>query len=173
MVHAQPTSPAFDRGRLFASACGALFIFGVVLVLLGTLFGMPEMRERLQVTTMVRQGDLQTLLLIGVLLSTIASGPLIDRFGCKIVLFASSLLVTLALGRIAFATTYSTAEIFGFILGFGGGGLNMAANVLVSDIFEEDRGARLNLLAAFFGMGALTVPLSAAAVGAARMPAVV
>jgi fucose permease len=50
--------------------------------------------------------------------------------------------------------------------------LNMAANVLVSDIFEENRGARLNLLAAFFGMGALTVPLSAAAVGAARMQAV-
>jgi len=173
MTHPQPTVKKFDRGRLFASACGALFMFGVVLVLLGTLFGMPEMRERLQVTTMVRQGDLQTLLLVGVLLSTVASGPLIDRFGCKLVLSVSSLLVTFALVGFAYATTYSAAQIAGFVVGVGGGGLNITANVLVSDIFEADRGARLNLLAAFFGMGALTVPLAAAAVGAVQMQPVI
>ncbi len=173
MAHAQRTLAVFDRGRLFASACGALFMFGVVLVLLGTLFGMPEMRERLQVTDMVRQGDLQTLLLVGVLLSTVATGPLIDRFGCKLVFFVSSFLVTLALVGIAFATTYSAAQVAGFLVGLGGGGLNMAPNVLVSDIFDEDRGARLNLLAAFFGVGALVVPLGAAAVGAAHMQAVI
>ncbi len=150
-----------------------MFMFGVVLVLLGTMFGMPEMRERLQVTTMIRQGDLQTVLLVGVLLSTVASGPLIDRFGCKLVLSVSSMLVTFALGRIAFATSYSAAQVAGFILGVGGGGLNITSNVLVSDIFEEDRGARLNFLAAFFGVGALTVPLGAAAVGASHMPAVI
>jgi fucose permease len=173
MAHAQSAPPDFDRGRLFASACGGLFMFGVVLVLLGTLFGMPEMRERLQVTDMVRQGDLQTLLLVGVLLSTVATGPLIDRSGCKLVLLVSGLLVTFALARIAFATSYSAAQVAAFMLGFGGGGLNMAPNVLVSDIFEADRGARLNFLAAFFGVGALTVPLAAAAVGAAHMQAVI
>src|ERR1043165_6602990 len=101
MVHAQPTSPAFDRGRLFVSACGALFAFGVVLVLLGTLFGMLEMRERLQVTDMVRQGDLQTLLLFCILLATVLAGPLIDRFGNKLTLAASSFLVTVALAGLA------------------------------------------------------------------------
>ncbi|MGZ4813270.1 MAG: MFS transporter [Terriglobales bacterium] len=165
--------PAFNRGHLFVSACGAMFIFGVVLVLLGTLFGMPEMRQRLQVTDMVRQGDLQTLLLFGVLLATVISGPLTDRFGNKLILAASAFLVTVALAGMAFATTYSAAQFFGLLLGAGGGGLNMSANVLVSDIFEEDRGARLNLVAVFFGVGALLIPLGAAAVGSARMVVVI
>ncbi|MGZ4818503.1 MAG: MFS transporter, partial [Terriglobales bacterium] len=165
--------PAFNRGHLFVSACGAMFIFGVVLVLLGTLFGMPEMRQRLQVTDMVRQGDLQTLLLFGVLLATVISGPLTDRFGNKLILAASAFLVTVALAGMAFATTYSSAQFFGLLLGAGGGGLNMSANVLVSDIFEEDRGARLNLVAVFFGVGALLIPLGAAAVGSARMVVVI
>ena len=69
MLSTPPTGAAFNRRRLFLSACGALFVFGVVLVLLGTLFGMPPMRARLQLTDMVRQGDLQTLLLFGVFLA--------------------------------------------------------------------------------------------------------
>lgn len=50
----------------------------------------------------------------------------------------------------------------GFLLGFGGGGLNLATNALVSELFTENRGAKLNLLGTFFGVGALFVPLLAA-----------
>lgn len=165
MVPTPPTGAAFHRGRLFLSACGALFVFGVVLVLLGTLFGMPQMRARLQLTDMVRQGNLQTLLLFGVFLATVIAGPLIDRFGNKLMLAVSALLATVAMAGFAVATGYRAAQVFGFILGAGGGGLNMASNVLVSDIFEDDRGPKLNLVAVFFGVGALFIPLAAAAVG--------
>ena len=172
MLPTPPTGAAFNRRRLFLSACGALFVFGVVLVLLGTLFGMPQMRARLQLTDMVRQGNLQTLLLFGVFLATVIAGPLIDRFGNKLVLAVSALLATVAMAGFAVASGYRAAQVFGFILGAGGGGLNMASNVLVSDIFDDDRGAKLNLVAVFFGVGALFIPLTAAAVGPAHIVAV-
>ncbi len=167
-----PTGATFDRRRLFLSACGALFVFGVVLALLGTLFGMPEMRARMQVTDMVRQGDLQTLLLFGVFLATVIAGPLIDRFGAKLMLAVSALLATVAMIGFAAGRGYAAAQVCGFVLGLGGGGLNMAANVLTSLLFEDDRGPKLNLLAVFFGVGAMFIALAAAAVGSARMPAV-
>ena len=151
-----------NRARLFASACGGMFIFGVSLVLLGTLFGLPHMRDRLQISTMVRQGGLQSLLLFGVLLSTVAVGPLIDRFGHQMVLACSAALVALSLGGFAFASGYTTAQMLAFALGFGGGGLNMATNVLVSDIYDEDRGSKLNHLGVFFGVGALVMPFTTA-----------
>lgn len=162
-----------NRGRLFFSACGGLFVFGVALVLLGTLFGMPTMRARLEVTDMVRQGDLQTLLLFGVFLATIVAGPLIDRFGNKLVLASSAVLTTLALIGFAVAPGYRAAQAFGFVLGAGGGGLNMATNVLVSEIFHGERGAKLNLLAVFFGVGALFVPCAAAVAGPERISGVI
>ena len=147
-----------NRTRLFLSACAGMFLFGIALVLLGTLFGLPQMRERLELTTLVRQGDLQTLLLFGVLLSTVFVGPLMDRFGHKLVLTLSAALVAVALGGFAFATGYRAAQAFTLLLGIGGGGLNMATNVLVSDIYGEDRGGRLNQLGVFFGVGALFMP---------------
>jgi fucose permease len=173
MATAPSLTPSCKRNRLFWAACGGLFVFGVVMVLLGTMFGMPSMRARLEITDMVRQGNLQTLLLFGVFLTTVISGPLIDRFGNQVVLAISALLTTVALAGFAVLHSYSTAQACGFVLGAGGGGLNMATNVLVSGIFEEDRGERLNLLAVFFGVGALFVPAAAAVAGASHMRTIV
>jgi fucose permease len=151
-----------NRRRLFFSACGGMFVFGVVLVLLGTLFGLPAMRESLGLNTLVRQGDLQTVLLFGVLFSSLIAGPLIDRFGHRMVLALSSFLVAVPLATISFASGYSAAQILSFAIGLGGGGLNMATNVLVSDIYADDRGGKLNQLGMFFGVGAVFLPFATA-----------
>lgn len=147
-----------NRTRLFIAACAGMFLFGVSLVLLGTLFGLPAMRERLELTSLVRQGNLQTLLFFGLFVSTIVGGPLIDRFGHKLVLSLSAALVAVSLLGYAYASGYRAAELFTLALGVGGGGLNMATNVLVSDIYGDDRGAKLNHLGVFFGVGALFMP---------------
>lgn len=147
-----------NRTRLFFAACAGMFLFGVALVLLGTLFGLPTMRERLGLTDLVRQGNLQSLLLFGVLVSTVFVGPLIDRFGHKAVLSVSAFMVAIGLAGLARADGYSSAQGLCLLLGLGGGGLNMATNVLVSDIFDEDRGPKLNQLGVFFGVGALLLP---------------
>src|SRR5437588_13122420 len=90
------------RPRLLMAACAGMFVFGIVFALLGTLFGLPQMREGLHVN-LAQQGDLFLLLFIAVGVSTLASGPLIDRFGNKLVLLTSSVLVTIALVQFSFA----------------------------------------------------------------------
>ena len=138
-----------------------MFVFGIVLAILGALFGLPEMRDRLDIN-LAQQGNVFLLLFFGVFLSTIVVGPIIDSFGNKPVLTASSALVTIALAMFAVANSFADAAIAAFVLGVGGGGLNTAANALVADLYSEDRGAMLNLLGMFFGFGALFIPLLAA-----------
>ena len=152
-----------NRARLFAAACAGMFIFGVVLALLGTLFGLPAMRERLNVN-LAQQGDLFLLLFAGVCLATVAVGPLIDRFGNKLVLLVSAVLVTLALLEFAAAHSMLSASIASLVIGLGGGGLNTSCNVLTSELYEGKRGPMLNLLGIFYGFGALFIPLLAAGI---------
>jgi len=152
-----------NRSRLFAGAGAAMFVFGIVLAILGALFGLPEMRERLGID-LVQQGDIFLALFFGIFLSTIVVGPMIDSFGNKAVLTTSAALVSIALFLFATSHSFIAAVLAALLLGFGGGGLNTAANALVSDIYPENRGAMLNILGTFFGIGALFVPLLAATI---------
>jgi fucose permease len=150
-----------NRNRLFGGACAAMFVFGIVLAILGVLFGLPAMRERLGIT-LVQQGDIFLALFFGVFLSTIVVGPMIDSFGNKVVLTVSAALVTIALVLFAWAHSPLRAMASAVILGFGGGGLNTSANALVADLYPENRGPMLNVVGTFFGFGALFIPLLAA-----------
>lgn len=146
------------RRRLFVAAAMAMFVFGMLIALLGTLFGLPAMRERLGVD-LAQQGDLFSVLFIGLLAATAIVGPLLDRFGSKLVLVSASAMVTVALAAFALAQGFGAAAAAALLLGVGGGWLNTASNALVSDVFPDDRGRMLNLLGVFFGVGALFVPL--------------
>jgi FHS family glucose/mannose:H+ symporter-like MFS transporter len=154
-----------NRSALFWAACGGIFVFGIVLALLGTLFGLPGMRERLGID-LAGQGNLFLLLYAGIFAASLVGGPLIDHVGNKVVLTASSLLVALAMAGFALADTFALAGGAALALGLGGGGLNAANNVLVSDLYPENRGPRLNILGTFFGVGALCIPLAAAGLAA-------
>jgi len=152
-----------NRTQLFSGACAAMFVFGIVLAILGTIFGLPETRERLNID-LVQQGDVLLALFLGVFLSTVMVGPVIDSFGNKVVLTSSATLVTLALVLLSAAGSFAAAAVAAFILGFGGGGLNTAANALVADLYRDERGAMLNVVGMFFGLGGLFMPLLAASV---------
>jgi MFS family permease len=162
MAHFMSISgPSFDprdRGRLFLAAALAMFVFGMIIAMLGTLFGLPEMRERLAVN-LAQQGELFSALFIGLLVSTAVVGPTIDRFGSKVVFVSASAMVTAALLAFALATGFGAAAAAALLLGVGGGWLNTATNVLVSDVYPDDRGRMLNWLGTFFGFGALFVPV--------------
>lgn len=153
------------RGTLFVTACAGMFVFGVAYALLGALFGLPEMRERLRID-LAQQGDLLLILFAGIFLATVVVGPLIDRFGSQPVMVIASVLVGVALGGFVVARSFSTAGAAALLLGLGGGGLNTSCNVLVSQLYGERRGSRLNVLGIFFGFGALFIPLLAASISA-------
>jgi fucose permease len=154
---------AVRTGPLFFGAAAAMFVFGLVLAVLGTVFGLPEMRARLHVD-LAQQGNLFLLQYLGVFVASMIAGPLIDSVGNRLVLLVSALLVTAGLVGFAGAHSFFAAALAALPLGLGGGGLNTSANALVSSLYAESRAAMLNLLGVFFGFGALFVPLVAASI---------
>jgi fucose permease len=121
------------------------------------------MCERLHID-LAQQGNLFLLLYLGIFVASMFVGPLIDNIGNKAVLFTSSVLVGAAMVLFGSAHTLTIASIAALLLGVGGGGLNTSTNVLVSDLYGENRGPMLNLLGIFFGIGALCIPLLAASI---------
>ena len=146
------------RRRLFAASALATFVFGMIVAMLGALFGLPAMRERLAID-LAGQGGLFSALFLGLLAGTAIVGPAIDRRGTKPVMVAGGVMVTAAVAALALARGFGAAAAAALLLGAGGGWLNTASNALVSDLYPDDRGRMLNLLGAFFGLGALFVPL--------------
>ena len=148
---------------LFLSACAGMLVFGIVFAVLGTVFGLPAMRLRLRIN-LAQQGNLFFLLYLGIFCASLLIGPLIDHFGHKPNLLLSSALVAAAMMSFAAADSCRSAALAAVLLGVGGGGLNLCTNVLVSEVYGEQRGPMLNLLGIFFGVGAISVPLLAAAI---------
>ncbi len=151
------------RGVLFGGAATGIFVFGIVMAVLGTLFGLPEMRERLHID-LAQQGNMFLLLYVGILAATLIAGPVIDIIGNKVILVISSLLVAAGIAGFAFAHSFAEGAVPALLLGAGGGGLNTSTNALVSDLYGEQRGSMLNILGIFYGIGALCIPLLAGAI---------
>jgi fucose permease len=148
---------------LFVSACAGILVFGIILAILGTVFGLPAVRARVQVT-LAQQGTLFLLLYLGIFIASLVVGPVIDHLGNKVNLLASSLVVGLAMVFFAGAHSFTAASAAALLLGLGGGGLNTGTNVLVSDLYPAERGPMLNLLGIFFGVGAISIPLTASSI---------
>jgi FHS family glucose/mannose:H+ symporter-like MFS transporter len=153
------------RGILFGGAATGIFVFGIVMAVLGTLFGFPEMRTRLRID-LAQQGNLFLVLYLGILFATLVAGPAIDAMGNKLILIGSATLVAAGMLSFAFAHSYVGSAIPALLLGCGGGGLNTSTNALISDLYYERRGPMLNLLGIFYGIGALCIPLLAATIAA-------
>jgi MFS family permease len=147
-----------QQRRLFAAACAGIFGFGLVIGFLGPLFPFPKFQAWIAGDSS-RQGNLSALLYLGVLVATPFVGPIIDRFGNKLVLICSATIVAVSLFSFAYLDSYPQALAATAVLGFGGGGLNIAANALTADVFGDQRGPYLNYLGIFFGIGGLFVPI--------------
>ena len=150
-----------QRKVLFGGAATGIFVFGIVMAVLGTLFGLPEMRQRLGID-LAQQGNVFLLLYVGILLATLVAGPVIDSIGNKAILVTSAALVASGMAGFAHAHSFGGAALPALLLGLGGGGLNTSTNALVSDLYGDDRGPMLNVLGIFYGIGALGIPLLAA-----------
>jgi fucose permease len=151
------------RRILFGGAATGIFVFGIVMAVLGTLFGLPAMRQRLKID-LSQQGNVFLLLYVGILLATLIAGPVIDSVGNKVILVTSAALVASGMAGFAYAHSFGSDAIPAVLLGLGGGGLNTSTNALVSDLYGEDRGPMLNVLGIFYGIGALGIPLLAAVI---------
>ena len=101
-----------------------------------------------------------TFLPLGLLGGSLLFGPIVDRFGHKALLLLSCLIVLFGLEGIAFFTSIPLLQVSIIGIGLGGGILNGETNALVADISDEaEKGSRLSLLGAFYGIGALGIPV--------------
>src|SRR6185295_4919698 len=95
----------------------------------------------------------------GILVGSFIFGPIVDRYGYKILLIVSILISGIGLEGLAYTDTLPILQACIFITGLGGGCINGGTNALVADISTVDKGASLSLLGVFFGIGALGMPL--------------
>jgi MFS transporter, FHS family, glucose/mannose:H+ symporter len=150
------------RGALDAVARAGMFVFGIVIALFGAV--MPVLLDRLSLGL----ADVGLVFLVtngAMLAASVIVGPAMDRVGMKAPLALGALLVANALIAIAHAPTLATLLAAAAALGFGGGTLNAGTNTLVADLHDEPaaKASALNVLGAFYGVGALLLPASVGA----------
>ncbi|HWB95833.1 MAG TPA: MFS transporter [Bryobacteraceae bacterium] len=144
---------------LSTAAYAGMFVFGIVMALLGAI--LPSLAGRLRFST----ADIGTLFLVMnacMLLCSLVLGLAMDRFGMKPPLALGPLAVAAALALVVRAEAFGDLIPAVVLLGVGGGAVNGASNTLVADLHDDPRrkNAALNLLGIFFGFGALFLPFT-------------
>lgn len=148
---------AVTPSRLFALAVAGQFLFGAVLALPGTLFGLPAWTAALGFDV-AAQARLLVCFFAGQFVFTALAGSLVDRVGCQRVLSLGSLLMAIAFALLSLAASASEAMAPALLLAAGGASINAASNTLVSVTYGARRGSMLSLMATFGAFGALLAP---------------
>jgi MFS family permease len=138
-------------------AFAAMFVFGIVLGLPGTVLGLPEVVAQFGLTLAAR-GTLIASLFLGILVGSFVSGPIVDRVGQRLSLVGATALAALSLPLFAAAWNMELAVAALATLGLASAGINTASNALSSDLFPDERGRRMNGIALAVGLGGLTMP---------------
>ena len=150
-------SKTFNTTAVFIAACIGMCFFGISMITLGSV--LPWLSGRFALTSGETTG-LVTSLPIGIMAGSLVFGPIVDRFGHKLLLIISCVLVLLGVLGVAYAGTVALLSPAVFFFGLGGGVLNGETIALVTEIYDGNRrNSRLSLLGVFYGLGALTIPV--------------
>jgi fucose permease len=142
-----------------ASVAAAFVIYGMIAAMLGTI--LPDLSERFHLSPS-QNGTIASVQALGLILASLAVGPLLDSEGQKVGLILGLALIAAALFGLPHSRGFRSILLLLFLLGIGGGTLVTAANSLVSDVGQSHRGIALNLVNLFFGLGGLATPIISA-----------
>src|ERR1700677_2780865 len=131
----------------------------MIAAMLGTI--LPELSERFHLTPS-ENGTIAFAQALGLILASLATGPLLDNEGKKIGIVLGLAFIGLALFALPRAGSFRSIVFLLFVLGVGSGFMVTAANALASDVGQAHRATALNLANLFFGLGALATPFIAA-----------
>jgi fucose permease len=137
----------------------AIFVYGLVAATLGTI--LPNLSDRFGLTPS-QNGSIAFAQALGLILASLAVGPLLDAEGKKVGLVLGLSLILSALAALPRSAGYRTLILLMFVLGMGGGIVITGANALASDVSGGHRGSVLNLVNLFFGLGGFVTPFLAA-----------
>ena len=144
---------------LILAAIVAIFIYGMIAAMLGTI--LPDLSDRFKLTPS-QNGTIAFAQALGLIIASVGVGPLLDTEGKKIGLILGLAFIAIALFALPRSKGFRSILLLLFLLGVGGGIVVTGANALVSDISEAHRGTALNLVNLFFGLGGLATPFISA-----------
>lgn len=143
--------------QVFIAACIGMSFFGISMMVMGAL--LPLLSDKFALST----GQATTLvafLPVGMLIGSTIFGPVVDRYGYKVLLIISSTLILLGLEGMMLFNDILFVQLSIMSIGLGGGILNGETNAMVSDIYDDTkRESKLSFLGIFYGIGALGIPL--------------
>ncbi|MDR2858910.1 MAG: MFS transporter [Mediterranea sp.] len=146
----------YNKTSVYIAACVGMAFFGVAFIVMGSV--LPALTAKYGLDS-IQASSLVTFLPIGVLLGSLVFGPIVDKFGYRLLLISSIIITLAGLEGLSFINNLNVLRLCILFIGFGGGMLNGSTNSLVSDICNDnDRSAKLSILGAWYGVGALLVP---------------
>ena len=137
----------------------AIFVYGMIAAMLGTI--LPDLSDRFHLTPS-QNGAIAFSQALGLMIASLAVGPLLDSEGDKIGLILGLACIALALFLLPRASSFAGIVVLLFLLGVGGGIVVTGANALVSGVSAAHRASALNLVNLFFGLGGLLTPFISA-----------
>jgi len=137
----------------------SVFIFGIIIAFLGSV--------KLKLTTRIDADDAQFGKIVSVLQWTmvvmaILAGLMLDSLGFRTIIILGAVLSAAAILYFGQSRTVTSVMIACVVLGIAGQFVNVAGNTLNPMLFD-DLSAGSNLGNSFFGLGALLIPVIAAA----------
>ncbi|MDH3719072.1 MAG: MFS transporter [Planctomycetota bacterium] len=138
-----------------------LFVGGLAASILGTV-KLPLARK-LQLGD-DRIGGLMTAFSAPFLPVVLATGWLVDRFGCRTILIVAAVGIAAGLWRFSAARRYASVLAAGLVFAISWAMLINVAHVLIPLAFPRPLALATNLADSCFGVGALATPLLAAAI---------
>lgn len=154
------TGQGLHPQALVATAWAGMLVFGIVLLLMGALLPSLAVND-------TQAGHLGSFPLAGILIATLLVGPILDLWGARRILLAALVLIAAPIALMPLLHPYAALATAAFLYGLGGGLLNTATNAMVADLSLSNKERALNLLGAFFSLGAIAAPLLMALAGGA------
>jgi len=146
----------YNKSLVFWAACAGMLLFGVSFITLGSVT--PALRNKFELSEL-ESGALFAILPMGIITGSLLFGPVADRYGHKLLLVLSCLLLSAGFAGIAQATSTGVLKLCIYFFGFGGGAINGSTNAVVSLVSEKNKVGNLSLLGVFYGAGALGMPM--------------
>jgi fucose permease len=144
---------------LIFAAILAIFVYGMIAAMLGTI--LPELSERFRLTP-TQNGTIALVQALGLIIASLGVGPLLDTQGDKIGLILGLACIAAALFLLPRASGFRPILLLLFLLGIGGGIVVTGANALANSVSGQHSAIALNLVNLFFGLGGLATPFIAA-----------
>ena len=133
----------------------SILSYGATITIVGP--ALAEIQESF-LLTQSELGMFMSFLSFGLIISVLLGGYFADRFSTKWVGISGQLFLSLGLNIFSLTSEFYIGLFAFFLMGVGGGLIEVVTNTLIAELYTDRRAALLNILHAFFGIGALIGP---------------